>query len=69
MEMRINPKYIGTPFRIPVTLGVVLWLLLDRLEAGGVWCGVAWTIYGLLALGCAVVPFTEQWGAPRIEPE
>lgn len=69
MNMRINPKYIGTPPRIPVTTGVVLWLLLDRLEASGTWHGVAWTIYGLLVLGCAVAPFTEQWGAPRIEPE
>jgi len=69
MELKINPKYIGTPTRLPLLAGVVLWLLLDRLQAEGVWLGVAWTIYGIIFLGCVCAPLSQKWGKPRIDHE
>ncbi len=38
-------KYL--PPRLPILLGIVLWLLLDRLQPPGWVLGVAWTVYGL----------------------
>ncbi len=38
-------KYL--PPRLPILLGIVLWLLLDRLQPPGWVWGGAWTVYGL----------------------
>ncbi len=41
----IDRKYI--PPRLPITPGLVLWLMFDRLHASDWVLGVSWTLYGL----------------------
>lgn len=53
-EIMIDPKYIGHRFRIPLVTGCVQWLMLDRLQASGLICGIAWTIYAFIVLALAV---------------
>ena len=41
----IAPKYL--PPQLPLGLGIILWLLLDRLQPPGYVWGIAWTMYGI----------------------
>lgn len=62
-------KAIYLPPRIPWLLGIVLWLLLDRLAPPGYVLGIVWTLYGVCVLACVFSMFHLEHGAPRdIEP-
>jgi hypothetical protein len=65
MMKKIDPQYYGQRSRFPLVSGCVLWLMLDRLQATGVTCGVAWTIYASLALCLLIGPFNEKWVHPK----
>ena len=64
-KKRIDPKYYGSRFRIPTVTGCVIWLMLDRLQASGLVCGIAWTVFAVLALGLMLAPFGEDWVHPK----
>lgn len=55
----ISPKQL--PTRLPILLGCVLWLMLDRYAAPGWAWGVAGTIWGVLVLGFVVNLFTDRY--------
>ena len=48
------------PTRPPWLLGVILWLVLDRVQSPGWLTGVAWTIYAVLVIGWAMVVLKED---------
>ena len=64
-DKRINPKYYGTRFRIPLVTGCVVWMMLDRLSASDVVCGVVWTVFALLSCCSMASPFLETWVHPK----
>lgn len=68
-DNKIHPKYIGTSFKLPVWTTCIVWLMIDRLQPSGVVTGVIWTIYGFLALGMMVAPFTQTWYHPTELPK
>lgn len=59
----ISPKYL--PPRLPWAMGIVLWLLLDRLQPPGYVWGIAWTVYGVWCALAIFAMFTLRYGAPR----
>ena len=59
----IHPKYI--PTKVPILLGVVLWLFLDRVQAPPVVHGVIWTLYGIIAIGGIACLAQEEWVHPN----
>lgn len=48
----VSPRNLPAP--LPVVPGLVLWLVLDHIHAGGVVRGVAWTLFALWALLCVI---------------
>lgn len=44
----------NVPLKLPLTPSIVLWLLLDKLQAAGWMQGVAYTILGILWIGAIV---------------
>lgn len=59
----IKPKYL--PTFPPTWQGVVLWLLLDRLQAVGWVHGVCWTLFGLVWVSCL---YARIWGEKDVHP-
>lgn len=56
MKLKIDQVQSG----LPGMAGCVLWLMLDRLAAGPLVCGIAWTIYGFVAIAYALDLFTTK---------
>lgn len=54
----IHPS--NMPLRLPVTSTVVLYLLLDKLQAAGWIQGVAWTVMGLLWVVAVAAIFNSE---------
>ncbi len=54
----IHPS--NMPLRLPVTSSVVLYLLLDKLQAAGWVQGVAYTIMGLIWIVAVVAIFNSE---------
>ena len=54
----IHPSNI--PLKLPLTPSIVLWLLLDRLQAAGWVQGVAYTILGILWIGAIIAIFNSE---------
>lgn len=52
------------PTRIPVMPGVVLWLLLDRVNAPAWACAVIWTLFAVGTL----VALCVWWNERRVSP-
>jgi hypothetical protein len=57
------------PPMLPIGPGVVLWLLMDRLQSPGWIKGVAWTIWGLIfAATCYALWDSEQVDVLKDKP-
>lgn len=52
-------SYKNLPVRIPIGMGVVLWLFLDRLQVPAWVYAVAFTLYGILFIGCVAALFSQ----------
>lgn len=48
------------PTRPPIVFGIVLWLLLDRLQAPGWLYGALFCLYGILLIASIVMIFKED---------
>jgi hypothetical protein len=51
MKRKVVVKASSLPPRSPATFGIVMWLLLDRLQAPQWAYGVLWTFVGLIYFG------------------
>ena len=52
-----NRKVVSStnlPARLPITFSIVMWLLLDRIQAPGYVYGIVFTIIGIMAIAAAI---------------
>ncbi len=45
-QKKISPQNL--PTRLPVYMSIVVWMLLDRLQAGQMACGIVYTLLGVV---------------------